>query len=81
MLNLDFSNFNCFKQLMLEKTLGFLSSKISMTSSCEQLGKQPLSRKPLGKQFDQNHQNKLSHTSFGTYPLKPLSDSPSTMHK
>jgi len=41
-----------------------------------QLGKQP-----SNGQFDQNLWNKLSHTSFGTYPPKPLRGPPLTMHK
>jgi hypothetical protein len=59
---------------MLGKTLGFLLSKI-WTMSNGQLDKQP-----LGGQYNQNPQNKLSHASYGTYP-KPLSGPPSTMHR
>jgi hypothetical protein len=61
---------------VLEKFLDFLVSKILMMSSNGQLGGQPLKG-----QFDQNPLNKLSHTSFNSYPPRPLSDSPSTMHK
>jgi hypothetical protein len=54
--------------------------------SSGQSGRQPSSKPPLGgqpssDQFDQNPQNKLSHASFKTYPCKPLSIPPSTMHK
>ncbi len=38
---LTFWNFNCFEQLMLGKTLDFLSSKIWMMSSSKKSGKQP----------------------------------------
>jgi hypothetical protein len=61
---------------MFGKTLGFLSSEISTMSLSGQSSKQP-----LGEQSNQNPWNKLSHTSFGTYPPKPLNNPPSTMHK
>ncbi len=48
---------------MFEKTLGFLSSKISMMLSSEQSNKQPLGRQPSSMLFDQNLRNNLSHTS------------------
>jgi len=35
----------------------------------------------LKGQFDQNPPNLLFHTSFGSYPRKPLSNPLSTMHK
>jgi hypothetical protein len=63
-----------------------LSSKIWRMSSNGQSGRQP-SGKPLSNeqpsdgQSNQNPQNKLSHTSFGTYPPRPLSSPPLTMHK
>jgi hypothetical protein len=56
---------------MFGKTFGFLWSKIQKMLSSGQLDKQPSngppsSEQPLGNQSDQNPQNKLSHTSFGT---------------
>jgi hypothetical protein len=61
---------------VLEKSLHILASKILTMSSNEQLGGQP----SRGRS-DQNPLNKLSHTSFSSYPPRPLSDPPSIMHK
>jgi hypothetical protein len=61
---------------MLEKALGFKASSIPMMSSNKQLDGQPLKG-----QFDKNPPNPLSHTSFGSYPHKLLSNPFSTMHK
>ncbi len=44
-------------------------------------GRQPSNEQPSNGQSNQNPQNKLSHTSYGTYPPRPLRSPPLTMHK